>query len=242
MSGLKRIFYGSRAYRTFHSGYYKFVFGRGVPLGSVLGGIVRVFERNQEAKDIPIPKESWEAQYADGRWDYMNGLAQLARYSVIAGYLQSFRKGGAILDVGCGEGILQQKVGPGTYARYVGIDISSTAIEKARVRRDERTEFVAGDASAYDPGERFDAIVFNESLYYFDDPKRVLTHYERYLKPGGVFVVSLYDVSARARSILHTLRKSCRSIDEVTTRNGADSWTCIVLEPRGNVGGDGAVR
>src|SRR5690348_2798439 len=50
-------------------------------------------------------QKQWEAEYQNGRWEYMKNLEELARYSIIVGYVDYLKKGGAILDVGCGEGI-----------------------------------------------------------------------------------------------------------------------------------------
>src|SRR6266566_1558759 len=48
----------------------------------------------------------WNAQYESGRWTYLGRLSELSRYSVLVGYMVHFKPGGAVLDVGCGEGIL----------------------------------------------------------------------------------------------------------------------------------------
>ncbi|HEY2662863.1 MAG TPA: hypothetical protein VGI47_00885 [Candidatus Binataceae bacterium] len=54
--------------------------------------------------------QDWEKEYASGQWSYMKGVDDLARYSLIVGYYDFFKAGGSILDLGCGEGILQQKL------------------------------------------------------------------------------------------------------------------------------------
>ncbi len=120
--------------------------------------------------DIPTSKEVWEKQYSKGQWDYLYQLEELAHYSIILGYIRNLKTGGSILDIGCGKGILQERLALYGYSKYVGIDISDNAIRQASCKANDKTTFIASDATRYSPTEAFDAIVFNEVLYYFDDP------------------------------------------------------------------------
>ena len=56
------------------------------------------------------------------------------------------------------------------------------------------------DAWAFESDERFDVIVFNQSLYYLTDPAGVLRKYRAMLRPGGRIIVSMVD-NARTRSV-----------------------------------------
>lgn len=131
-------------------------------------------------------------QYQDGRWDYLEDLPELERYSVIVGYCHYFFPEGHYLDIGCGEGVLQQRLSVLPYSRYRGLDLSEVAIEKARRLEDKRTSFVAADAETYTDESSYDVIIFNECLYYFPDSMKIMKHYQQFLKPGGIFVVSMY--------------------------------------------------
>jgi SAM-dependent methyltransferase len=181
--------------------------------------------------DQPVPPEVWDRQYRQGHWQYLWGLEEYARYSLLLGYLQYFAPGGAVLDVGCGEGILQERLRPVGYARYVGLDVSTVAIAQAAPRADATTRFVVGDAATYVPPEPFDAIVFNESLYYVHEPLPVVQRYASYLTAEGVILTSLYGGSARAQAIGRALRGRYRVLDEVTISHGARAWVCQVLGP-----------
>jgi trans-aconitate methyltransferase len=158
-------------------------------------------------------------------------IDQLARYSLIAGYCDHFQRGGAILDVGCGQGLLADRLGPQRYSRYLGIDSSREAICHASRTRDDRTRFVQADAAVYVPEGRFDVIVFNESLYCFADPSACLLRYAGSLADRGVFVVSMYGVSKNER-IWNLIAREHRVEDEVRTSHGfGRHWVVKVLTP-----------
>ena len=137
-------------------------------------------------------KESLDAEYLSGVWDYLRELEELSRFSVIAGYCHHLRNQGSILEIGCGEGILQERLDNTKYSRYVGVDISAEAISRAAPKRDEKSLFVAEDANTYTSNERFDVIIFNECLEYFADPLRLVHKYEGFLKENGIYIISMF--------------------------------------------------
>jgi 2-polyprenyl-3-methyl-5-hydroxy-6-metoxy-1,4-benzoquinol methylase len=132
------------------------------------------------------------AEYARGDWDYLRDLTELSRFSVVAGYCQYFQPGGTILEIGCGEGILQERLGSFNYKRFVGVDVSDEAIQRACQKQDEKTLFIREDAATYTPDEQFDIVVFNESLEYFDDPLFIVQRYEQFLAQKGIFILSMF--------------------------------------------------
>lgn len=138
-------------------------------------------------------KERLDQEYERGDWDYLKGIEELPRFSVVVGYCHAFKPEGArILEIGCGEGLLKERLCPSRFARYVGIDISSEAIQRAAARLDEKTAFICEDATVFETQEQFDVIVFNESLEYFADPLALVQRYAGYLAQGGEMIVSMY--------------------------------------------------
>ncbi|RJP74567.1 MAG: class I SAM-dependent methyltransferase [Candidatus Zixiibacteriota bacterium] len=170
-------------------------------------------------------------EYEAGLGDYLRNLDELAYYSLIAGYFRHLKPGGSLLDVGCGEGLLQQRLGPEAYRRYVGIDLSTEAIRRAAARADGKTCFLRADAREYDPGVRFDAIVFTETLYYLEDPGAELLRYRDFLEPGGLFLISMRDLESR-HSLWDWLDQTFPVLDtvRVTNRSGT-AWTIKVFQP-----------
>jgi trans-aconitate methyltransferase len=156
---------------------------------------------------------------------------QLARYSSIVDHCDHFKRGGAILDIGCGEGLLARRLGRERYSRYLGIDSSSQAIDRARRDGDDRTRFVCADAAVYSPDDRFDVIVFNESLYCFVDPAGCLRRYASFLAAGGVFVISMYGVSKNER-VWKMIAGGHRVEAQVRASHGfGRHWVVKVLTP-----------
>jgi SAM-dependent methyltransferase len=98
--------------------------------------------------------------------------------------------GELILDIGCGDGVLTQKI-MAVGARVIGLDASADMVEAARARGVDA--FVA-DAQALDLETQamrfgqFDAAFSNAALHWMLDPDAVASGVHKVLKPGGRFV------------------------------------------------------
>jgi 2-polyprenyl-3-methyl-5-hydroxy-6-metoxy-1,4-benzoquinol methylase len=175
------------------------------------------------------------AHYALGKWDYLRGIEELGRFSILVGYCQFLKPGGRILEIGCGEGILRERLDATRYSRYVGVDISDEAIQRAKP--EPKAQFVCSDATAWEPNETFDLIVFNECLEYFHDPLSVVGRYEPYLAPEGAFLVSMFAgiETARTRRIWRWLESVYRVEDATRITNRENlTWVLKVLRPCGS--------
>jgi SAM-dependent methyltransferase len=229
---------GRRAFKPVYILYYKLLFGRRFPFSRRLAERVHAWELATGRGDAPVAKEVWEEQYRRGGWEFMRGFDELARYSVIAAYLHHLRPGGSVLDVGGGEGLLADHLRPFGYARYLGVDLSEAAIRQAAGRTDAATSFAAADAESYVPPERWDAIVFNECVYYFNDPVGSVRRYEAFLAEGGVFVVSTFR-SRRADVIARRLIEIYGLIEETAITNRKGTWVVRVFRPGEGSGRNG---
>ncbi len=142
----------------------------------------------------PTTKDIWDAQYKSNQWEYLKQIDQLARYSIIVGYFNNLKKGGSILDIKCGEGIFPENLCKNFYSKYIGIDISEVAINQALIKQDNKTFFIKADLKEFNTKQKFDVIIFNEVLYYFEANEilNIMKKYKVFLKNDGLFIVSMY--------------------------------------------------
>ncbi len=183
-------------------------------------------------RGVSFSPQAWDDQYREQHWSYLNGSSERARYEAIAGCVQALDSKAAILDVGCGEGILGRILSPGSHSRYVGVDVSGVAIDLARAKADARSSFHHADAESWNPSERFDVIVFNESLYHFHDPVSALRKYEMALNPGGVFIVCMYSTGGHTSRLWADVLRAYRCSSATRLQQGAlRSCSVRVLAP-----------
>ena len=97
-----------------------------------------------------VSVSSWDNEYRDGTWKYLETIGSLAGQVSILGYCQ-YLAPNSILDVGCGAGFLASKLKVLPYKSYLGIDISAEAIAQARKLQDERIQFAVADATGLSP-------------------------------------------------------------------------------------------
>ena len=92
--------------------------------------------------------------------------------------------GERILDLGCGDGALTEKL-VACGCAVVGVDASPAQVEAAR-RRGLDARVLDGQHLAFD--REFDAVFSNAALHWMTEPDRVIAGVWRALRSGGRFV------------------------------------------------------
>lgn len=135
----------------------------------------------------------WEREFQRERWFTVEELERPA----INDHVEEYCRRGAILDLGCADGIVGLTLNPERYESYVGVDISQIAVDKAsahyRARGNEleKNTYVRADIEDYQPDRKFQVVLFRHSLYYFNriNVGKVLDHYRQWLADDGVIIV-----------------------------------------------------
>jgi 2-polyprenyl-3-methyl-5-hydroxy-6-metoxy-1,4-benzoquinol methylase len=183
----------------------------------------------------PVPVARLDQKYRRGGFRFLDDLGQLGHYLIVAGYLQALFRAPAVLDIGCGHGRLVKLLDGVRPARYHGIDLSREAVARARRCARAGMTFEVADLNAWEPRERYDVIVFCESLNYAAHPASTLRRYAGSLAPGGALIVSLFRYrgpGALWRRTWRNLDRDFETVDAIGVGNRyGQVWDVKVLRP-----------
>lgn len=122
------------------------------------------------------------AQYWDSK-SYQRDTGFVSVYGEdVLGWLEP-KAGERILDLGCGDGFLTQKL-VDAGATVVGVDLSESFVETARVGNID-AHVMDGENLTFD--KEFDAVFTNAAMHWMLDKQAVVDGVARSLKSGGRF-------------------------------------------------------
>ena len=121
-------------------------------------------------------------QDSPSRWGFR--LDAIARY----------KRGGAILDMGCSSGSFLELMRNDSWHLY-GIEMSADVARKAEARSGGKV-FVGHILEATFPPATFDVITCFDVLEHLYEPRRVMARVSEWLKPGGIFYVLVPNIDS----------------------------------------------
>lgn len=126
-----------------------------------------------------------------------------------------------VLDIGCGSGQTTcETASLASAGSALGVDVSATAIERARevvrARGLGNVAFECADAQVHRfPAARFDLATSRFGVMFFRDPAAAFTNIARALRPGGRLVMMVWQASERNQwdvAIRHSLSGTGESL------------------------------
>lgn len=163
---------------------------------------------NKDASLDESERQTWNAD----RYQAHTGFVPTLGAPVVD--LLAPKPGERILDLGCGDGVLTEKL-RAIGADVIGIDASADMIDAAKARG---LEVRCLNAEHLDYENEFDAVFSNAALHWMLDPDAVIEGIGRALKPDGRFVGEFGghgNVAAIIVALVATLNK--RGIDGAKT-------------------------
>jgi SAM-dependent methyltransferase len=175
-----------------------------------------------------IKKSLWNVEFSGGRW----ACLETAPGDPVYRYIEMYAANGDLLDLGCGSGSTANEIAIDTYRTYLGVDISDVAVGKAIRKteengRSDKNRFVQADCFGYATNDRYNIILFRDSIYYLPRRKikRMLDRYAEYLKENGVFIVRLHGGSDKNPRV----EKIIESNFSVVEKHVSESPSAIVI-------------
>jgi len=176
------------------------------------------------------------ARYApryDRRWARYNEATIAAAERLILAHAPApGRSPSALLDVGCGTGLLAQRLRRRMPELLItGVDVSEDMLDRARHKfaDDGRARFITASAESLPVAdETYDIVTCTSAFHLIRDQRAALAEFRRALVPGGVLVLldwdrraaavrlisAFYRAFGRHRRRILRLDEACDMIDE----------------------------
>lgn len=177
-----------------------------------------------------------------GDWAHLAHVREAPRYAAIEALRLAYAPDAAVLDLGCGTGLVRQHLT--TPVSYLGIELQRTAAWLGHIRiRDPRHRIVQGDLAHVGRigRRRFGVILFNEVLYYQPseaDALDILRRYSHILTADGIWIISIAvdpDRPARMNNRVWTAVTQHYAAHILTTQTVAcddrPTWQMAVIRP-----------
>ncbi|WP_316759926.1 class I SAM-dependent methyltransferase [Pedobacter aquatilis] len=181
----------------------------------------------------PVAKGIWEKQFSEGTWDYLSLEDEQDHYLSVVKMYDDYVKGGSILDVGCGQGVLYSYLSKQEipHSSYLGIDIASSAIQAAKTNH-PNAAFQQLDFDSQSLLQKFDVIIFNETLYYFNRPLNTLKKcIAKNLNSGGLILISIVDYETNVFLLQKIKENYDRLGEEVVKNTHQQKWHICIFKP-----------
>jgi SAM-dependent methyltransferase len=182
-----------------------------------------------------MKRSVWDTEYSSGKWVHCENTAG----DPIYGYIERYCRKGRLLDLGCGSGNTSNELKFDSYAAYTGVDISHSALDKARLRsasngRAEKNTYVQSDVLSFEPPDKYDVILFRDSINSLPWMKirPTLNWYASYLTEQGVFIVRVSGDASRNYKEIAALIEANFDMVEKHSMSASSGTVILVFRSR----------
>lgn len=149
-------------------------------------------------KRIPLPQEPIAEMDAVSQYDKGAKCYMMPEYKYfVSKILRKGIKGGRVLDIGTGSGLLAIELGKvkGGYFDIIAIDVSQNMVRKAienarRAGVEDKIRFLVSTAATLPfPDNSFDLVMSYASLHHWLEPVVVFNEVERVVKETGGLII-----------------------------------------------------
>lgn len=180
-------------------------------------------------KVLRLNRDRWNHKYAMHNWDNLHQEDE--RFSAVIKMCYNTNAMPSILEIGCGEAVMFQKMKDKPVACFTGIDLSDVAIERAKPFEQANVKFEVGDMETYQPARQYDLIVFNESLYYSKKPGLILKRMAGRLTPHGNIIITAIENKYTAHLWPAVEAFRWHKQEECTVEAGDSKWVIKMYRP-----------
>lgn len=132
----------------------------------------------------------WEREHASGKLDFLDRPHEQLRHAVIACMIAEHAPG-EVIDLGCGRGHQLAWLRPADVTRYIGVDVSATALA-GFPSSPIPVETVLSTIEDYRaPARDIGAIICAEALYFLEDPVGPLVRIARETRSATAIIASM---------------------------------------------------
>ena len=180
----------------------------------------------------PVPASALDNEYRTGHWDHFFGPNELARHETLVRLINDRAERFSLLDLGCGSGRLASMLDPRRLTDYLGVDLSTEGLARARALQLPHGRFLQGNFEEWRPSTPYDIITFNECIGYAVNPAHTAGAFARWLNPGGCIIISHYRWGNHAAVWRALAREFAFAVETSASNDQGQVWDLKVLVPR----------
>lgn len=181
-------------------------------------------------------KEHWEKVYNTKQQDEFGWYQQTPEESLQFFKQLNISKSAAVIDIGGGDSFLVDHLLELGYTNVSVLDISATAIDKAKIRLGEKAKMVnwiIADVLAFKTDLKFDCWHDRAAFHFLTSPEEIecyLSISQHYLKPSGKLIIGTFSTEGPAKCSGLPVKQYSEKLLSTTLQKWFSKIKCITTD------------